>query len=94
MQAAGNTLWALAHMGTDCLPARVWNSLLPEVARGELPHPEHLRQIFQVQCWALAMHAGSAVRRLRTLSAQTAQVAGPQHSVLTMPNMPLSVHAA
>ena len=47
-QAAGNTLWALAHMGAECLPARVWNGLLPAVARGGQPHPEHLRQLFQV----------------------------------------------
>ena len=49
LQAAGNMLWALAHMGAAHLPPPVWNALLPVVTRGGRSHPEHLRQVFQVR---------------------------------------------
>ncbi len=74
-QAAGNTLWALAHMGGECLPPRVWNSLLPVVARGEQPQPEHLRQLFQVQSVARTMQARSFEAKAGTSLADTAKPA-------------------
>ena len=65
-QAAGNTLWALAHMGAAHLPPRMWNTLLPLVTRDGRSHPEHLRQAFQARMKA-ALSTSCSARSARAV---------------------------